>query len=210
MANTGIYLEIDASDLDEEINRLRNVMTEERFERVMYGIFQRTGGHVRKILKEDLPREYHIKAKDVSGAVHNAKVTSGGLGVGCSIPIVGARRSIGGEFKASGGSHGWKNVSRRRRRYRVRAKVVKAAISVLPQNMASYGGYPPFRNLGSKLGGATYTRLSEERFPIVRVEGIAIPQMPMNRSEEDVQADIKNYMQKRIDHEFKRLIEGGR
>ena len=208
MANTGIYLDIDASDLMDEINRLRSVMRPERFDQVMYNIFQRTGGHVRRILRQDLPKEYHIRAGEVSSAVRGVRMSSNtGLGVGCSIPIVGPRRSIGGGFRASGGAHGWNSL---RRKYRVKARIVKSGQSTLPQNMGSYGGQPPFRNLGSKLGGLAFTRQGESRLPIKKVEGIAIPQMPMNRSREDVQQDIVEYMRGRIEHEFQRVIAGGR
>ena len=80
----------------------------------------------------------------------------------------------------------------------------------MPDKMGSYGGEPPFRNLGSKLGKKTFTRAGKARLPIMKVVGIAIPQMPMNRSEDDVQEDIKIYMQKRIEYEFQRVIAGGR
>ena len=36
---TGVYLEIDASELDGEIKRLRSVLTPQRFNQVMYSIF---------------------------------------------------------------------------------------------------------------------------------------------------------------------------
>lgn len=199
----GIYLEIDASELDSEIERLRRVMTPAEFNRAMYRIFQRTGGHVRRILKTDLPKEYHAKAGEIGAAVGNGRVTGGGLGVGCSIPVTGHKKSIGGGFGASGGAHGWNSL---RRRYRVKARIVKAGQSTLPQQMSSYGGQPPFRNLGSKLGGLTFTRAGKSRFPIKKVVGIAIPQMPMNRSEAEVQKDIVDYMRKRIEHEFMRLL----
>ncbi len=200
----GVYLEIDASELDSEIQRLRSVMTPAQFDRAMYRIFQRTGGHVRQILKTDIPKEYHAKAGEIGAAVKNAKVTGGGgMGVGCSIPIVGAKKTIGGGFGTSGGAHGWNSL---RRRYRVKARIVKAGQSTLPQQMSSYGGQPPFRNLGSSLGGLTFTRAGKSRFPIKKVVGIAIPQMPMNRSEAEVQKDIVEYMRKRIEHEFMRLL----
>lgn len=201
----GVYLEIDASELSEEIERLRSVMKPEQFNRSMYGIFKRTGGHVRKILKTDIPKEYHARAGEIGKAVGNPKVTMGGLGVGCTIPIKGARKSIGGGFSASGGAHGWNSL---RRKYRVKARIVKDGQSTLPQTMGSYGGKPPFRNLGSKLGGLTFTRAGKGRLPIIKVSGIAIPQMPVNRSEDDVQRDILNYMEKRIEHEFQRVIAG--
>lgn len=201
----GVYLEIDASELSEEIERLRSVMKPEQFNRSMYGIFKRTGGHVRKILKTDIPKEYHARAGEIGKAVGNPKVTMGGLGVGCTIPIKGARKSIGGGFSASGGAHGWNSLHRK---YRVKSRIVKAGQSTLPPSMSSYGGQPPFRNLGSKLGGLTFTRAGKGRLPIIKVSGIAIPQMPVNRSEDDVQRDILNYMEKRIEHEFQRVIAG--
>lgn len=205
MAVGSIYLEIDASELDEQITRLRSVMTPERFNQVMYGIFKRTGGHVRKILKTDLPKQYYAKSGEIGKAVGNPKVVMGGLGVGCTIPVRGPRKSIGGGFSASGGAHGWNSL---RRKYRVKARIVKAGQSTLPQTMASYGGQPPFRNLGSTLGGLTFTRAGKSRLPIMKVSGIAIPQMPMNRSEADVQRDILDYMERRIEHEFQRVIAG--
>lgn len=204
--SSGIYLEIDASDLSKEIERLQGVLKPERFDRVMYGVFARTGQHVRGVLKKDLPKEYRVKAGEVGVAVKGARVTSGGTsGVGCVIPVVGPRRTIGGDYKATGGAHGWISL---RKKYRVKARIVVSAQSMLPVKMETYGGEAPFRNLGSKLGKIAYTRLGKERLPIVRVEGVAIPQMPMNRSEEDVQKDILAYMEKRIEHEIQRAIGG--
>ena len=211
MATPQFTIQIDASDLNNEIERLRSVCTPERFNQVMYGIFSRTGGHVRMILRKDLPKEYHAKAGDISSAVGGARMTggAGGLGVGCTIPIRDTRGSIGGRYRASGGAHGWNSL---KRKYRVKGRVVKAGQSVLPQSMpGSYGGNPPFRNYSApKLNGVAFTRKTKARLPIMRVEGIAIPQMPMNRSQPDVQNDIKNYMQQRMEHEFQRLMAGGR
>ena len=200
-----IMLEIDASELDAEINRLRNVLTPARFNQVMYRIFQRTGGHVRRILQSDLPHQYYVKPSEVGAAVKRARVTSGALGVGCVIPITGAKKTIGGGFSASGGAHGWASLHRR---YRVKSRIVKAGQSTLPMSMGSYGGMPPFRNLGSRLGGVTFTRAGKDRFPIMKVVGIAIPQMPMNRSEAEVQADITAYLRAQMEHEFQWLMMG--
>ena len=200
-----IMLEIDASELNAEIERLRNVLTPERFNQVMYGIFRRVEGHVRRILQSDLPHQYYVKPGEVGASVRKAHVTIGALGVGCVIPVTGPKKSIGGGFGASGGAHGWRSVHRR---YSVKARIVKAAQSTLPASMGSYGGMPPFRNLGSRLGGVTFTRAGKGRFPILKVSGIAIPQMPMNRSKAEVQADIEAYLRGRIEHEFQRLMMG--
>lgn len=205
MAN--VYLEIDASNLTSELERLKSVMKPEQFDRCMYRIFSRTGRHVRKVLKADLPRQYHIRPGEVSSAVKSARVHGGALSTGCTIPVVAPRRSIGKPgFSAAGGAHGWRSV---RRKYRVTSAIVKAGRSTLPQNMSSYGGQPPFRNLSApKLNRLTFTREGKERLPIRKVEGIAIPQMPMNRSEADVQEDIRTFMEERMRHEFENLIAG--
>lgn len=203
MATPSIYLEIDASELQGKINALKAVVTPERFNQIMYSIFQRTGGHVRMVLRQDLPVDYHVKAGQINAAVGSPKMTSGAGGVGCAIPIRDSRGTIGGRYGASGGAHGWNSL---KRKYRVKGKVVKAGVSTLPTHMSSYGGQPPFRNLGSKLGGLTFTRAGKGRFPIKKVVGIAIPQMPMNRSQAEVQKDILEYMEKRIEHEFMRAM----
>lgn len=202
-------LEIDASELDEEINRLRSVMTPKQFDRAMYGIFQRTGRHVSKILKDELPKQYYVKPRAIGDAVKNAKVTTGAGGVGCSIPVVAPRINIGSGFSASGGAKGWNNV-KYKRKYRVKARIVKTGQSTLPAKADSYGDQPPFRNLGSKLGGLTFTRKGESRGPILKMSGIAIPQMPMNRSKEDVERDIIDYMKERMEARFQALIANGR
>lgn len=207
MANPSIYLEIDASDLQDRVEALRAVMKPEQFERAMYGIFQRTGGHVRKILRQDLPHQYHVKAGQINSAVGNAQMTSSAGGLGCTIPIRDSRGSIGGRYRASGSAHGWNSLHRK---YRVKGYVVKAGVSTLPTRMSSYGGQPPFRNKGSKLGGLTFTRAGKGRFPIMKVVGIAIPQMPMNRSQAEVQKDIHDYLAKEIERRFMALMRVGR
>lgn len=208
MAVPSVYLEIDASELNEQIERLRSILKPERFDQVMYSIFKRTGNHVKMILRKDLPVDYYVKAGQINAAVKTPQLSGGGgMGVGCVIPIVDSRGTIGGRYGASGGAHGWASLHRK---YRVKGRVVKAGASTLPSQMGSYGGQPPFRNLGSRLGGLTFTRAGKARFPIMKVVGIAIPQMPMNRSQDEVQQDILDYMKERMEHEIQRLMAGGR
>jgi hypothetical protein len=203
----GVYLEIDASELNDEIKRLREVLTPQRVEQVMARIFRRTGGHVRQILKKDLPRQYYARPREIGEAVKNPKLSSGVMGVGCTIPIRAPRKNIGSGFAASGGAHGWASL---RRKYRVKARIVKSGQSTLPAKMEDQGDMPPFRNLGSRLGGLTFTRKGKARLPIVRVSGIGIPQMPMNRSKQDVKRDIMTYMRNRMEHEIQWEIAHGR
>lgn len=207
MAN-GYNIYIDASDLQDKINRLESAMKPRQFEQAMYGIFNRTGKHVKQILKKDLPRQYHIKQRDIGNAVQSPKVSMG-AGVGCTIPIRDHRGKVGGRYRASGGTHGWESL---RSKKRIKTQVVKAGRSTLPARMpGSYGGNAPFINLDAPaLNGVSFTRKTKARFPIMPVESISIPQMPMNRSEDDVQTDIKQYLEKQMEERFNYLMLSGR
>lgn len=201
-----LEVEIDDAEFQAEIARIKSVVTPERFNQIMYSIFSRTGGHVKKILREDLPPRYYVKASEINAAVGNVQMQTSAGGVGCTIPIKGTRGSVGGKYSASGGAHGWNSL---RRKYRVKGRITKDGVSTMPAKMPdTYGGYPPFRNLGSKLGGLTFTRKTKKRFPIMVVRSMTIPQMPMHRSKPAVQNDIKEYMMKRMEHEFQRAIKG--
>ncbi len=200
-----IDITIDSSDFWDKVNRLKAVMTQEQFERAMYGIFRRTGRHVAQILRKDLPQKYEVKPGDISAAVKSPQLSMGFGGVGCSIPIRAVRGKIGSQYRASGGAHGWNS---KHRKYKVKARVLKGAQSTLPDKWHS--GYPPFRNLGSKLGSIAYARSSKARGPILKLTGIAIPQMPMNRSEPEVQQDIKEYLEKQMEERFMALMRIGK
>lgn len=204
--NIGIYLEVDASQTTDLIDRMRRVMTPVQFQRAMYGIYARTGRRVATILKKDLPQQYQVKASEVGGAVSSPILRMGGGNVGCAIPVRGKRKNIGTGYNATGSRRGWASLNGK---YRVKARILKTGQSVLPATMSTYGGMPPFRNIPSKLGKLTFTRAGKPRGPIMKVSGIAIPQMPMNRSQAAVQADIVQYMQERMEHRLQALVKNG-
>ena len=200
-----LEIEVDSADFRRTMSKLEAAMKPEQFARAMYGIFQRTGRHVAAILKQDLPQKYEVLPGDIGAAVKNPQLTMSGMGAGCSIPIRAVRGKIGSQYRASGGAHGWNSL---KRKYRVKARVIKGAQSTLPAKWHS--GYPPFRNLGSKLNGLTFARSSTARGPIMKLTGIAIPQMPMNRSEEQVQQDIKEYLEQQMEQRFMALMRIGK
>lgn len=206
MAGSAIYLDVDISDAKAKIEALRAVHTEREMNQLLYRAFKRTGSHVKTILKRQLPQDYEVTPTWVGSQVGSTQTTigGGGMGVSCVIPIDGTRGSIGGRFKASGGAHGWNATHRKR--YKINAKIVKGQASTLPSEMSHQGGNPPFRNLGSSLGGATFTRTGEDRLPIARVVGLGVPQMPLNRSKEDVQEDIMETLMDRLEREHAYLI----
>lgn len=201
MADKGpIYLYIDATDVMKKAEALRRNLSDEQVHRAMRRVYRRVPGHVRMILRQDLPKKYYVKPGEINAAVKKGTVSD----LSCSIPVVGRRRDIGGKgVSASGGAHGWKSL---KRKYRVKAKIVKSGVSTLPQRVGHTGGNAPFRNLGSSIMPLTWTRRSKRRLPIEKMVSIALPQMPTNRSEADVQKDIKDYMYQRLEHEFNQLL----
>lgn len=197
-------IEIDASDCRAKIALLEALLKRERFERAMYGIFQRTGQHVKTILRKDLPQQYQVKPGEIGAAVKSPRLSMGGGNVGCAIPITAARGKIGSQYRAAGGAHGWASLHRK---YRVKARILKGSQSTLPARW--HTGYPPFRNLGSKLGSLAFARQGRDRGPILKLTGIAIPQMPTNRSEPDVTRDIHDWLEKMIDQRIGALLRIG-
>lgn len=197
-----VYLHVDTSDAQGLIERVRAAHSKKEFETIMYRAFRRTGTRVKTILAQDLPTQYEVKPSLVRSSVGAPRMTAGGTGVSCCIPIEGARHSIGGTFAATGGRHGW-NVQKGKR-YKITARVIKGARSTLPTDMGTYGGEPPFRNLS--FSKVAFTRRGKDRLPIAKVVGIGVPQMPMNRSQADVQEDILDMLKARIEHEHQYLI----
>lgn len=197
-----VYLHVDTSEAAGLIERVRAAHSKKEFQTVMYRAFKRTGSKVRTILAKELPTEYEVKANLVRSSVGSPRTTIGGAGVSCCIPVEGARHSIGGTFPATGGAHGWKVL--KGKRYKITARITKGTRSTLPTEMNSYGGEPPFRNLS--FSKVAFTRKGKERFPIMKVVGIGVPQMPMNRSQESVQDEIMETLMKRIEHEHQYLI----
>ena len=159
--------------------------------------------------------KYLPKKSDSGHAVQGAQISSGlGGNLCCVIHVRGKRLGIGTGFKATGGASGWNNVRtskgrKRIKKYKIRAKIVTSGVSTLPDHMSSYGGQPPFRNTAAKKAGFSknvWTRAGKSRLPVMRVVGIAVPQMPLNRSKTDVQDDIATYMQARVRQECEHRI----
>jgi len=202
------YFDVDLSQLSGTIQAMKAAHTKEEFEKLMLRAFRRTGGHVRKIMKTEIPKEYNVKAGLVGSAVKSPRTSIAGGQVSCSIPIEDARGSIGGRYNATGGRHGWKNIQPGKR-YKVKAQIYNKSQpkSELPIEMKKHNDNAPFRNLSApKLNKVAFVREGKSRLPIVKVVGVAIPQMPMNRAKDSVQDDILDYLKKRIEHEHRAII----
>jgi hypothetical protein len=205
-----IYLDVDISHLARTIAALKEAHSQKEFELLMYRAFQRTGQRVRTILKTDLPHEYKAKPAWIGQNVGNARTQIGGTNgsvVSCTIPLKGARGTMGAgqKFHAAG-----PRGRRGKKAYKITAQVVKTGNTVLPDKMPTktYGGQPPFLTAAGKIKkGIVFTRKTKNRLPIIRVAAIGVPQMPMNRSADDVQDEIADTLFKRMEHEHARLID---
>ena len=204
-----VAFSVDASEVEHLIKTMESVLTPERFQRVMYGIYKRTGNKVKKILKDDLPPKYEARPGEINNVVKNPKI-SGGItgGYGCNIPLIDKRKKLGRgrsqTFPARGGAHGW-NIPKKG--YKVSATIVKGQKSVLPETIPAIG-WKPFRNYNAaKLNDLIFARVSQDPHAKIKpVTGIAIPQMPMNRARPEVEKDIEQFFEQRVYHEFDRLI----
>ena len=207
----GVYLDVDISQLQTTIETMRAVHTKREFELVMYRAFRRTGQRVRTIMKKNIPKEYKAKPTWIGQNVKSPKTQFGGIdgaAVSCSIPISGKRGVVGSQFKAAGPRG---RRSKTMKAYKITAQILKNKKTILPAKMPKdpYGGNPPFivRGGGRIPGGLVFTRKTKARLPVMRVVGIGVPQMPMNRAQDDVQDDIMQTLKLRIEHEHTRLID---
>lgn len=190
------WLYIDTSELDGTINTMRAAMTPEAFEKLMYRTLKEVGNRAKTPIARAVQEQYEVTQQWVKSAMGSPRLSVGG-GVQCVIPINGHRGSIGGRFHASGG--------RRRKgsgtKLPIRAHIVKGQTSIMPDTMAHQGGNPPFM-----VNGVAFTRKTEARGPIVRVVGLGVPQMPINRSKPKVEKEILNLAEKRLEHNFYMLF----
>lgn len=212
MAGRNSVFTVDVSDVQAKLNQLRPLMTEENAKAFERRVVSETGKKVKSIVSTDVPKKYHIKKGVVASDIKRPRMGGGAGEIACSIPIEGKKHIIGGKvFPARGGRKGWKGI-RAGKRYKITASIVKDHRSTLPTAMSDQGGNPPFRNLSAPdLNRATFVRKPgagspPHNTPLARVVGLAVPQMPMNRSQDEVQKDIQEYMIKRIEHNFKHMF----
>lgn len=209
MAGLGISLEIDSSDLQAKMAALASCFKDpNKFNNRMAGVMRRAGKHVKKVMREDLPKKYYIKSPEVGRAVRSPKVQVTGLGAGCTVPVVGERRHIGGGgrgYRAYGYRYGWNSL---KGKYTVSADIVKGKRTKLPYK-SEQTGMPPFRNMpGTKLNTIAYARVGKPQLPIEALFGPAIPQMPLNRAEGEVRSDIEKFLIDRVTHEINVMLAG--
>jgi len=205
-ARTMLY--IDTSSLTGMISRMEATLTPYQFHKLLARVMapSRLGSHVRSTLKHELPKDYKAGTAWIGQQVGSAHYGGGGT-VSCSIPVKGARGKIGKQFSASASISGkritkgyaGRKGSRKRRAYKINAEIVTGGSSELPTS----GDAIHFAVFSGPKKGF-YARLPDGHVrPAV---GIGVPQMPTNRSEDNVQRETVDYLRKRIEHEYNYMI----
>ena len=212
----GALVSVDVSECVATMNKLASIMSPDKAHELFRRTLVETGRKVRPVAKAVFPGEYVMKSSWIGGAVKAMKI----IGTDeVQVPIRTDRGTIGGTFPASGGAykvdatvvHMKDGTTRKRNKHirnrAIKAKIVRSGESVLPDRMPTWqGGQPPFMmKNGSKK--VVMTRSGPARFPIHRVVGLAIPQPPINRSQQKFEREIQAYMQKRLEHNFWQLFK---
>jgi len=205
-----VMLHIDTSDLDSTVTALRGTLTPDQMRTLLRRVLapSRVGSHVRTTLKKELPVDYCAKPAWIGSTIQTA-TSSGGMEINCTIPVAGTRGKIGGQFAASATAGGSKIRSgyegakgkRKRRAYKIVANIVTEGASVLPSD----GGAIHFAVFKGKKKGF-YARIPGDGNRVRPAVGIGVPQMPTNRSRQNVSDEIVNYLKQRIEHEYRFMM----
>lgn len=187
---------ISSAWLEVRIFNMRDQLSTEKFRHMMASSFKDTGRHFRQLMQTELGAVYAPPKRWIGSAVKSYRMSNSGMS--CTIPISGVRGVAGAQYKASG-DRGRKKKGAKPNIY---AKILQAGKSKLPAKMTHQGGNPPFR-----MNGLVFTRKTNKPYPVARVAGLAVPQMPVsNRARGRVEKSIVRYLSKRIDYHFGRLM----
>ena len=191
-----MVINVDTSRALTEISKLKTKMSPGNFQECVEITLRDTARReVKKVIKQEIPKEYAVTAAWVGSKVLGAKFSGGGMSCSCVVPVKGERGTIGGIFSASGGGYSKGKGGRAKKRLKnrsgtIKAQILKGAASVLPGNLPNQGGNPPFR----MPNGAVMTRTTSSSKPIARVVGRAVPQMVDKHFEDRIQDPINDYM----------------
>lgn len=194
----GYEIHVDMSELDGLLNDMKKRITPENFDRLMRRTLNEVGKGMKAPIRKEVQKQYAVKGDFVNRGIKSPRISGSGGGISCIIPLQGPKGNIGSTFTAAGGKPGWV-----KKRYKVRAHIVKSGRSVLPPEMSHQGGQPPFRNTAApSLNGLVFTRSGKDRLPIERVSALALPQMPLNRAKPEIEKEILERAEKRVIHNF--------
>ncbi len=205
-------INVDVSQALATINQMKKDLSQENFDKCLMYTIKDTGNRaVKKLVKEEVPKEYAVTGSWVGEKVLRAKYAGGGAAVSCVVPIKGERGTLGGIFSAGGGGYAKGRAKKngkalkalKSRKSQITAQILRGQTSVLPGHLPNQGGNPPFR----MPSGAVMTRTTTNNKPIARVVGRAVPQMVDKYFEARIQKPIEQYIVKRFMENAKRFLK---
>jgi hypothetical protein len=236
--NAKTMLHLDTTEMEQTVNGLKNVLNDREMNRLIYRTLQRTGQHARTLVAKDVTQDYHVDYGYALHSIGNPTMGSGnGISCIMNVSNARKKLARGGGghyFKAMARSNktGRKMSKKKfhavgaRGGYGVQAAILKEGTSKLP----SHGEAAHFMISGGAMEGQVFTRKADGSKYVATVKyrtkdgttktyktkktsirpgvGIGMPQMPMNRSAEKIQADTQVLMMKRLEHEYDVLIQG--
>lgn len=201
ISGINVSLYIDASDLQKKIEICRDALSPKGFERLMTRTFNEVGRRMRTPIAQETVKKYEVTQAWVKSQMGSPRITLGASPM-VMVPLKGHKGSIGGRFKARVRKAG--KVRGKSVKGKIVANIVKGDQSVLPDTLPNQGGNPPFM-----ASGVTFTRRGPARLPIVRVKGLAVPQMPLNRAASETQDRILQIAEERLEHNFQYMFGKG-
>lgn len=193
MARIGTDIYLDATQALQTLGEAREILSPEENNRLLRLVLVDVGRKTKTVIKETVVKDYEVKQNWVADKVGFPEVEDG-KGLKVVVPVRGARGSIGMVYPIYG---------RRKMKRRLRARIVKSDITVLPEKMEHQGGNPPF-----VADNVMYTRRTKKSHPIVRVVALGVPQMPINRSQEEIEKQLIGHMEESATRHFGRLFGG--
>lgn len=193
MAKVGVDIRIDASQALQVLDEAQKLLSTEKAEQMLRYTLVDVGRKTKTIVGRMVREDYHVKHGWVTDKVGHPQVEDNGNGLSVVIPIRGARGGIGMVYP----------LYRKNTKRKIRAKIVKSGVSELPKKMDHQGGNPPFIAKGK-----VFTRKTGKPYPIVRVVGLGVPQMPLNRSQKKIEKALMDEMERSVTRHFGRLFGG--
>lgn len=193
-----IKIDVDKSQLDAFTRQMQKRNIEAAISR---GVHQ-TGDKAKEIVTKAIDSKYFGGTGFIEQAIKPPQKQF----MSCVIPIKGSKGGIGSVFGA-GGSTGNVKAKGKLRKYQLKkglklaAKIVRGQTSILPSTMSHQGGNPPFM-----IGGQVVTRRTSKRVPVVRVVGLAVPQMAENRARKKIEKDLGKELQNNVTAELEKAL----
>lgn len=195
MARISNTLRIDATQALQTLSEAQKLLSPVKSRELLRDTLVDVGRAAKSVVSDSVIEDYVVPKRWAADQVGFPEVSTG-TGLTVVVPVRGSRGCIGPIYPIA-------NAGGSRKKRRIRASIVRSGTTTLPDKMQHQGGNPPFI-----ARGMVFTRRTSKRHPIVRVVGLGVPQMPLNRSQEKIENRLSAEMEKSATRHFGRLFGG--